>query len=400
MGLTLGCCTCHNRRTVQKPLGFVLALIASVTAACTAAPSSQRAPELTEGRSERPETVIVHASRALPDGLQASIAGMTGVRWTRVSTSALVNLVRIDGAPALPARQAGTVLPFSIAAAESLPDADDQISRHLADGKAIIPTVTARMRGLSPGGSITIGLKDQRATLIVAAVIDDARTAGVEALIPLKVARELGVIGQRRVIVGVDRSQRSTVERAAPLLASPVPVRVGSDADVQTPAAGRLLALGEIKERFGEFSFVEAEGRWLEPDPKWIERSISETHIPVLGLLKCHRLILQPLADAMRELEAAGLSGLVTEQSFCYAPRVQFGDTQNISRHTWGIAVDINPSTNAFGHPPTQDSRLIQIMANHGFAWGGVWLTPDGMHFEFNGGTGETGTEDGSALPA
>ena len=66
-------------------------------------------------------------------------------------------------------------------------------------------------------------------------------------------------------------------------------------------------------------------------------------------------------------------------------PRVQFGDSGVISRHTWGIAVDINEDTNRYGDAPTQDPRLVAIMARSGFSWGGVWLVPDGMHFEYVG---------------
>ena len=48
-----------------------------------------------------------------------------------------------------------------------------------------------------------------------------------------------------------------------------------------------------------------------------------------------------------------------------------------------GIAFDINVASNAPGTRPDQDPRLVEIMEEHGFTWGGRWLIPDGMHFEY-----------------
>jgi hypothetical protein len=57
--------------------------------------------------------------------------------------------------------------------------------------------------------------------------------------------------------------------------------------------------------------------------------------------------------------------------------------TMLLSHHSWGAAVDINAPENPFGARPTQDPRLVAVMHSNGFAWGGLWVTPDGMHFEF-----------------
>lgn len=358
----------------------IAAIVVALGAAASACSSAPPQPEAVR-------TVIVHASRALPDRLPASLDELRGVQWTRLATSAMVNLVRVEAATPLPPRAPGTVLPFSIGAAEPLPDPADAISALLAAGKAVVPTSSARVRGIIVGSAITIGLEDRRQRLVVGAITDEARTVEVEALIPLDAARRLGVTGVRQIVAGVAESKSQRFADVARELSAPVPVRVGSAEDVETPDAGKLLSLSQIKERFGEFSFVPGEGRWLEPDPAWQAANIEERHVPVLGTIKCHRAIMDPLIAAMRDIEAAGLDVLITEKAFCYAPRVQFGDTRVISRHTWGIAVDINPTTNAFGDPPTQDARLVRIMSNHGFAWGGVWLTPDGMHFEYTGGT-------------
>jgi hypothetical protein len=59
------------------------------------------------------------------------------------------------------------------------------------------------------------------------------------------------------------------------------------------------------------------------------------------------------------------------------------GRSATLSRHSWGAAIDINPSTNAFGATPTMDEDIVEIFRRNGFAWGGTWLVPDGMHFEY-----------------
>lgn len=357
----------------------LLALL--VATGCTAV----RVPGQSTKRDDVPTTLYVHASKALPDGIADRIEQMDGVRWARRSTSALVNLVNINGPKPLLVRASSSVLPFSLGAAEPLPDDADAVSAQLRDNKAVISTASAALYAVAPGNTFTVGLGARRATFTVGAVLDERRTTGVEALVPLWAARRLGVRDTKQVVVGVTQTKTEEVGKAASALASPVPVRVGGADDVRTPYAGRLLSLAEIKQTFGAFTFVRKSGRWLEPDPSWVERNITTQHVPVLGSMKCHRLIFAPLIGAMREVEQAGLAPLITEQSHCYAPRVQFGDTANISRHTWGIAVDINPTTNGFGDAPTQDPRLVEIMRRWGFAWGGVWLTPDGMHFEYTG---------------
>ena len=38
---------------------------------------------------------------------------------------------------------------------------------------------------------------------------------------------------------------------------------------------------------------------------------------------------------------------------------------------------------NPFGAEPDQDPRLVRVMERWGFTWGGDWVLPDGMHFEY-----------------
>ena len=77
-------------------------------------------------------------------------------------------------------------------------------------------------------------------------------------------------------------------------------------------------------------------------------------------------------------------SDTITSFSGCYSPRrVNRIPTAGISHHTWGIALDINVPQNPFGAPPDQDPRMVAVFERWGFIWGGSFVQPDGMHFEY-----------------
>ena len=43
----------------------------------------------------------------------------------------------------------------------------------------------------------------------------------------------------------------------------------------------------------------------------------------------------------------------------------------------------MNVSANPEGGASRQDPRLVEIFRRWGFTWGGDWLVPDPMHFEY-----------------
>jgi hypothetical protein len=50
--------------------------------------------------------------------------------------------------------------------------------------------------------------------------------------------------------------------------------------------------------------------------------------------------------------------------------------------HAFGLAVDLNVSSNQLGTKGNIDPRVVEIFERWGFAWGGRWSPPDPMHFE------------------
>jgi hypothetical protein len=104
--------------------------------------------------------------------------------------------------------------------------------------------------------------------------------------------------------------------------------------------------------------------------------------VPLLGRVRCHRLVIGDLSKAMADLERQRLGGLVDVGDFrreggCWSPRL-LRDARGgkLSRHAWGIAVNLKVNA---------DERLLRTMAQHGFVWGGDFARRDTTHFEWVG---------------
>jgi hypothetical protein len=90
------------------------------------------------------------------------------------------------------------------------------------------------------------------------------------------------------------------------------------------------------------------------------------------------------IRGAIRELIALGLEDTITSYSGCWSPRHILRDPDaGLSHHAWGIAIDVNVPQNYFGDPPNQDLDMVAVFEDWGFIWGGDFIQPDGMHFEY-----------------
>jgi hypothetical protein len=141
-----------------------------------------------------------------------------------------------------------------------------------------------------------------------------------------------------------------------------------------------------VKEVFGEFAARDLGGGLIRPDPAWVRASIRTARVPVLGEVRCHRLIVPLVRAALEDLARRGLGHLVDPSDFggCYYPRFIARDPgTGLSHHSWGIAIDINVAQGLPGRQPTIDRRVVEAFEAQGFKWGGEFLVPDGTHFEF-----------------
>ena len=86
----------------------------------------------------------------------------------------------------------------------------------------------------------------------------------------------------------------------------------------------------------------------------------------------------------MRELEERNLAALVDPSGYqgCWVPSI-ITPGGGVSRHSWGVALDLNFSNNPTGLASAVDPRLIEVMDRWGFISGANYLVPDPGHFEY-----------------
>lgn len=171
--------------------------------------------------------------------------------------------------------------------------------------------------------------------------------------------------------------------------------------DLRAPARPRELApwpapphgFEAIRDTFGDIlGYIRDDG---SIDPKWESERMVRAALPfpiplawntsqsVTGI-RCHKLI-APLVEAVfREIDAAGLKSAVKTYGGGYVYRPKRGQVKP-STHSWGIAIDLNPNTNAMGTAGDMDPRLVELFEGFGFTWGGRWSgrSKDPMHFQY-----------------
>lgn len=95
----------------------------------------------------------------------------------------------------------------------------------------------------------------------------------------------------------------------------------------------------------------------------------------------CNKDLVKPLTQALNNIVTSGLADQVKTWDGCFQIRRK-RTNESLSVHSWGLAIDINAAWNALGQIPTMSKELVACFTDAGFVWGGVWKTPDGMHFQ------------------
>ena len=259
---------------------------------------------------------------------------------------------------------------------------DDEAAQVIKDNKLVVSTLTAERYGLSVNDKVSlVGINSAPLVLEVGMIIKDSELSWFEGVVNKEVGFELGIYRNIQAIIwDTKMSENHLIELYKNIEYKRV--KITNKHKKNIPNKNWVLPTAMVKEMFGDFQIKERDGTWITTEPSWREKNIQVKKMPILGNTRCHRLMWGPLEGALNQIVDEGLANTLSVEDFkksggCYAPRRinRFDAGGSISRHAWGIAIDIN--TKSSYHP-----RVVEIFNSWGFAWGGTWTSPDEMHFE------------------
>lgn len=171
----------------------------------------------------------------------------------------------------------------------------------------------------------------------------------------------------------------------------------GGVTDVTRRGDGTIkpLTVSEIESVYGAFAHAPASQRgFINIEAGWIGNNIVSLATPLLQHLgfpaiRVHARARPHFAAVFDEIARQQLGEQLLSCGGTFVPRhISRDPSRPLSSHSWGIAIDLNAEWNGYGARPALPGLLgsvhdlVPIFAAHGFAWGGHFSTPDGMHFE------------------
>jgi len=257
---------------------------------------------------------------------------------------------------------------------------DEESAQAIKDNKIVISELTASRYELNVGDYVNlVGLNSEIIPIEVGKVIKDSKIGWFEGVVNKELGFKLGIYRNIQAIIWDSHiNENFLIELHKNINYRKVKLTFREN----RVNKNWVLPTALVKEMFGDFQIKERDGVWITTEPEWREENIQNKRMPILGITRCHRLMWEPLEGALNQILEEGLEEhLIIEEwrssGGCYAPRRinRFDAGGSISRHAWGIAIDINTKS---GYPP----RVVEIFNDWGFAWGGTWTSPDEMHFE------------------
>ena len=256
----------------------------------------------------------------------------------------------------------------------------DEITKLIKENKIIISKLTAEQYSVNIGDKLVlVGMNEIITEVEVGEIISDSEIGWFEAVVSKDVGYELGINRNIQAIIWDSKvTENHFVEIYKNIKYKQLRVTF-RDAK---PNKNWVLPTALVKNYFGDFQIKEKDGTWIIVEPTWRNENIERKEMPIIGRATCNKIMWKPLLGALNQVIDEGLENTLYKDEFqksggCYAPRRinRFNAGGSISRHAWGIAIDINVKSEY--HP-----RVVEIFNEWGFAWGGTWTSPDEMHFE------------------
>lgn len=98
----------------------------------------------------------------------------------------------------------------------------------------------------------------------------------------------------------------------------------------------------------------------------------------------CNKRLVEPLRRAFTALRDTRRVNELKTWDGCFNIRKKRGNSRSYSLHAWGLAIDVNAAWNPFRGSSTLSPEFVKCFTDNGFTWGGIWNTPDSMHFELS----------------
>jgi hypothetical protein len=255
----------------------------------------------------------------------------------------------------------------------------------LLSGEAVLTFEAAEDLGIEGGGTIEL---DGAGEMEVGAFADNQTPNIADVMVDANLGQ--AVDGSDQVLtvgvqpgtsldaLGTTLTEELPGSRLVPL----IPPDLMSTPDPLTGAIEDGSSGGGI---IGTMNYRIMDNGFIKPQQTWVDSNISTATVSIIGDVTCHRLMLPQLQAALSEIESAGLGDELRAGDYggCYVPRfIDRNPSLPLSMHAFGLAVDLNVSTNQLGTEGDMNPRIVEIFERWGFVWGGDWSRPDPMHFE------------------
>lgn len=335
------------------------------------------------------EAAARQAGAAIAFGRSASVA-MTAIRRGNTVTQApAAGFAYPMGTTVLPPEVVGSTMGRDVA-------------KHLAADAVIMGETSATLPGRNVAAGDTVQLTASWGAAVqfrVAAVLPDARIGGTEFLMSSAGGDRLGITRLSRAVLW-NPSSRAALDSAmsANGLVS-TSIRIRRSWDPSDP--DDTIGMAETKARLGEFTYRVNGNGSVTQQASWQAANLPSGRVNIgLGIrARCHNVVAPALTAALNEAANRGVAGTISVYHAniaggCHYPRFNRLTPNSslgfLSRHSWGMALDTNTIGSCQGCIPdfsktTAGCTVVEIFRKHGFAWGGNFLTPDGMHFEYVG---------------
>jgi hypothetical protein len=380
----------------MRKLLVILILLLVVPAACgddgpDAPPSDELSEASSEGGVSLPDPIdttpayLISANEPVAEDVIERLEKSDGVD---IVVAASIRKVEISGPEGTEVLRVAAVDPLeyrSIAPVAS--NEAEFVWTSLLSGEAVLTFDAAENLGIEGGGTIEL---DGDGEMEVGAFADNQTPNIADVMVDANLT-EAGNDGDQVLTVGVQPGtsldalgSALTEELPDSSLVPLIPPDLMSNPDPLTGAIEDGSSGGGI---IGTMNYKIMDDGFIKPQQTWVDSNISTATVSIIGEVTCHRLMLPQLQAALSEIESSGLGGELRPGDYggCYVPRfIDRNPSLPLSMHAFGLAVDLNVSTNQLGTEGDMNPRVVEIFERWGFVWGGDWSRPDPMHFELS----------------